>query len=133
KTFTLIAAAIVGLTLVPVLAHLFIGGGARASRPHVGRALKWIAALGIASLLAWTTLRFGGWLEARIGLRAWFMAGVVFVLAAAAVLRMAREQLTPIESNPVARAIVRTYVPALTFFLRRKAVLAGLYVFFLFL
>jgi copper/silver efflux system protein len=136
RTFTLLAAAIVGLTLIPVLCHLFLGGRAgRAGRPRqwAGGALRWTAALGMAALIAWLTLRWGTWLEARVGLRAWFMAAVAFILTALAVLRIADEKLTPIETNPVARTIVRTYVPVLRYFLRHKGVLVGLYAFFLFM
>jgi len=134
KTFTLIAAAMVGLTLVPVLCYLFLGGRAhKPGRAWTGDALRWIAALGIAALLAWMTLRWGSWFEDRIGLRAWVVAVFVFVATGAGVLRISRERLTPIEKSPVSRGILRAYVPVLTFFLRRKAVLAGLYLLFLFL
>jgi copper/silver efflux system protein len=130
KTFTLIGAVMVALTLVPVLCHLFLGGRAvRKSR----RLLPWIAALGIASLLAWTTLRWGAWLEDRTGLQAWIVAVLVFVAAAAATLRISRETLTPIENSRLSRTILRAYVPSLKFFLRHKLILAGLYAVFLFL
>ena len=134
KTFTLIAAAIVGITLVPVLCHLFLGGkGARAARPHLQAAFRWVAALGMASLVAWVAVRAGGWLEARTGMRTWLLASGLFVLTGLIVLRMQREKLTSIDASPVARAIVRVYVPVLGFFLRRKLVLAGIYAFFLFM
>lgn len=134
KTFTLIAAAIVGITLVPVLCHLFLGGrGAQSAKPKLHALLRWVSAFGMAALVAWVAVRAGGWLEARTGLRLWFVAGGLFVLTALIVLRMQREQLSSIDDSPVSRSIVRVYVPVLQFFLRRKRLLAALYLFFLFL
>lgn len=134
KTFTLLAAAILAITLIPVLCYLFLGGRADPTTRRTIRmrhVLRWASALGVASLLSWLALRFDGWFEAHTGLRIWFVAGGLFVLAALVVLWMWSEKLTPIDESPVARGIVNSYRPLLGFFLRRKWVLACLYLFFL--
>lgn len=134
KTFMLLAAAILAITLIPVLCYLFIGGRrAPATRRRVlaRRALRWAAALGVASLVCWVVLRFDTWFEARTGFRIWLVAGAAFVVSALVVLRMWGEKLTPIDENPVSRGIVGTYRPVLGYLLRRKWVMAGLYVFFI--
>jgi copper/silver efflux system protein len=133
KTFTLLGAAIVGVTLVPVLCYLFIGRAGTPARRRFADGLRWVAALGMAGLVAWTTLRLASWIELQLGMQVWIVATLMFVLTALIVLRMSNERLTSIEGNPVSRVIVRTYRPVLAFLLRRKMILAGLYVFFLLL
>lgn len=134
KTFTLLAAAILAITLIPVLCYLFLGGrrqpGSR--RALLARSvLRWVCALAVASLMCWLALRFDTQFESFTGFRVWFVAGALFVISGLIVLRMWGEKLTPIDESPVSRAIVGTYRPVLGFLLRRKWIMAGLYVFFL--
>lgn len=134
KTFTLLAAAILAITLIPVLCYLFLGGRRQpdSKRARTFRQVfRWISALAVASLMCWIALRFDAWFEERTGLRIWFIAAGLFVASALIVLRMWNEKLTPIDENPVARAIVGTYRPVLGFFLRKKWTIAGVYFFFL--
>jgi multidrug efflux pump subunit AcrB len=77
KTFTLLAAAIVAITLIPVLCYLLIGGRAD---PTTARAIRmrhvfrWASALGVARCCAgWRCGSTAGF-EARTGLRIWFVA-----------------------------------------------------------
>ncbi len=136
KTFTLIAAAILGVTLIPALCYLFIGGRAQPNTRRAilfRRALVWTAALSVASLLAWVTLRFDSQIEHWTGVRGWFVASFAFLIGGLAVLRMGVERLTPIDKSPVARGIVGTYVPALRFCLSHKWAVASVYTAFLFL
>ncbi|MCC6572257.1 MAG: efflux RND transporter permease subunit [Planctomycetes bacterium] len=128
KTLTLTASLFLAICLSPVLCYLFLGGGRRNGQlpprqRRFGVALKWVAALGIAALLAWITLRSRAYVEAWLGLNATFVAIPVFILAALAVLRLWHEPLTPIESNPVARGLVGAYRPMLRYFLAHKNVL----------
>ncbi|MCA8912916.1 MAG: efflux RND transporter permease subunit, partial [Planctomycetes bacterium] len=135
KTFCLLASAITAITLVPVLCYLFLGGRkqSQSRKAQLTRqAMRWASALGIAALLAWLTLHFDSWMEAHLGMRAGFLAVLVFVLAGLAVLRMWSEKLTPIDESPVARGIVKGYVPTLLFFLRNKWVLGAVYVLIVF-
>ncbi len=131
KTFTLLAAAILAITLIPVLCYLFLGGQ---KLPHTKRgmliraSLKWVSALSIGALLCWLVLRFDGWFEAQLGIRAGWVAGGMFVAGALVALRMWGERLTPIDESPVARLIVGTYRPTLRFLLRHKWVVASGYV-----
>jgi copper/silver efflux system protein len=130
KTFTLSASLLLAICLVPVLCYLFIGGRkARELSPRqrrFGSTLKWVGALGMASLVTWIVIRSQAYIEAWLGLSAVFVALPVFLLTALAVLRVWKEPLTPIESNPVARALVGVYRPTLRYFLRRSRVLYGI-------
>src|SRR5690606_15884859 len=111
KTFTLLAAAILAITLIPVLCYLLLGGrrepdSKRAIRTR--QVLRWASALGVAALMSWVALRFDAWFEARVGIRVWYLAAGLFVLSAVVVLRMWSEKLTPIDESPVAKVIVNT-------------------------
>lgn len=127
KTLTLSASLLLAVCLVPVLCYMFIGGRtARQLAPRQRRfsaALKWVAALGMGALVAWVVIRSDQYIEAWLGLDAAFVAVPAFLLAALGVLRLWTEPLTPIESNPVSRALVGVYRPTLSHFLRRGRLL----------
>ncbi|MCC7509163.1 MAG: efflux RND transporter permease subunit [Planctomycetes bacterium] len=127
KTLTLSASLVLAICLVPVLCYMFIGGRkARELSPRqrrFGSTLKWVGALGMASLLAWIVIRADVYIETWLGLSSVFVALPVFLLTALSVLRIWNEPLTPIESNPVARALVGVYRPTLRHFLKRSRVL----------
>ncbi|MFH5803075.1 efflux RND transporter permease subunit [Alienimonas sp. DA493] len=124
KTFSIVAALIVAVCLVPPICRLLLGGRRRS---------RWTAAFaGLAgatvfagSAVLWAD-RAAGWLTAEL-----FPGGgyavfpIHLALAAAAIgfavgYQMARERLKPIEENPVSRIVVGIYEPTLRFFLRHK-------------
>ena len=124
KTFSIVAALIVAVCLVPPLCRLLLGGD-RKSR----YAAAWAGVAGAAA--------FGGsavvWGErAAVELtRSLFPEGgyavfpIHLALAAAACgfavgYLMARERLKPVDENPVSRLVVAIYEPVLRFFLRHK-------------
>ncbi|MCC6465267.1 MAG: efflux RND transporter permease subunit, partial [Planctomycetes bacterium] len=128
KTFTLAFAAVLAVTLMPVLCLLFLGRGTgSAERAKAGReALRWVGALAMAGLWAMLVWRFRAEVEADFGLQAGAVAVLGGMLVLLAVRKLLGERLTGVDDNPVARGIVRVYAPILRFFLRHKAVLAGL-------
>ncbi|MEE9312164.1 MAG: efflux RND transporter permease subunit, partial [Planctomycetota bacterium] len=134
KTFMLLSAAILAITLIPVLCYLFLGGRKKVASPRFLLARKlfgWASSLAFGSLLAWVALRFNGWFEANIGIQIWFIAAALFVLGTLVVHRMWDEKLTPMDDSPVSKAIVKSYRPALGFCLRNKWILGCVYVGFL--
>ena len=138
KTLMLLSAAAIGVTLIPVLCYLLLGGHAKGRVPSRrqqigGEILRWSGSLGMAGLLAWLTIRNSQFIESFVGVQAWFVAAVVFVLTGLAVQRIWREPLTPIDNNPVARTIIKTYVPALRYLLARKWIVVVVYAGFLLL
>ena len=126
KTLTLSASLFLAICLAPVLCYLFLGGRKiqkNANQRRFGEALKWVAALGIAGLVAWVTVRSSSYIENWLGLNAAFVAVPAFVLTGLSVLRVWNEPLTPIDGNPVARGLVAAYRPTLRFFIDHKNVL----------
>lgn len=123
KSFTLAAAAILAVTLMPVLCLLFLGGDGQTGRKRFREGLRWLGSIGLAGLWAFLALRFGEYFESEFGVRSWLVALVGFVLVLLAVRRIWREPLTSIEDNPVARGIVRVYAPMLRYFLHHKIAL----------
>ena len=124
KTFSIVAALIVAVCLVPPICRLLLGGR---------RWSRWTAAVaGLAGAAV-----FGGgslfWAErAAAGLTGWLFPGggyavfpVHVLLASAAcgfavAYQMTRERLRPVDENPVSRLIIWLYEPTLRFFLRHK-------------
>ena len=117
KTFSLVAAAVLAVAVVPVLARLLLRDGREqlARRPWLRPVLTGVgAALGFAA----------GWMLPRWGVftawQPWWPAlGGALVLAAAA-WRGAGEQLVSLQANPVSRGIHRVYAPALRWVLAHK-------------
>lgn len=116
KTFSLIAALIVAITLVPLLSRLLLTSSRLSFVPRL------IGAVGLAAvggLLAWSLdkpalaempimLTSTGWIPGAM-----VVAGLVgfWVLG---------ERLRPIDKNPASRLILWIYAPTLRFFLARK-------------
>jgi len=126
KSLTLSASLFLAICLTPVLCYLFLGGRRVEKTPaqrRFGEVLRWVAALGIAGLLAWITVRSERFVEGWLGLNAAFVAVPVFVFGALAVLKIWSEPLTPIDGNPVARGLVAAYRPMLRFSLEHRRVL----------
>ncbi|MHC4931417.1 MAG: efflux RND transporter permease subunit [Planctomycetota bacterium] len=113
KTFALAAAAISGVLVIPVLCRIFLRDeGSPRSREGVAR---W-GSVAIALLFGWLAAR-AGWL----GLRGWIAGPLAFGAAYWIVRRLARERLTPVESNPISRGVAATYERALRWILEHKA------------
>lgn len=122
KTFAIGASVVLALTLVPVLCGMLLRKG-RWSRPH---AFWWAVVIGAASTLAMLGLYRGLYgLPARLIAEElqWTgapMALAVGIMAGAAVYRMGRERLLPLEQNAVARGINAVFRPALRWTLNHK-------------
>lgn len=114
KTFSLVAALIVAITLVPLLSRMFLSSSRMRLRP------KLIVAIGVsilAGVLAWSIGRpLGTSLGISHGL---FVAGSSLV-GGVATFWILGERLRPIDKNPVSWLILRLYEPILRFFLARK-------------
>ncbi|MFG0334416.1 MAG: efflux RND transporter permease subunit, partial [Maioricimonas sp. JB049] len=115
KTFSLIAALIVAITLVPLLSRLLLNS----VRLRLPTRLAGAAAFG--SLLAATAW----WVWGETAARQLPVAHSVLTLIAGTgglILGywMLSERLRPIEGNPVSRLILRMYEPTLRLFLARK-------------
>jgi hypothetical protein len=116
KTFAIAASVVLALTLVPVLSY-YVLKPVRWSR----RALLLLALLaGVPSVFATHyLLRWGLGEGSRWS--GWPTAIAVGIMAAAAVYRMGRERLVPLEKNLVSRAIFAIFRPALRWTLNHKA------------
>ena len=119
KTFALAAAAITGVLVVPVLCRLFLvreGAGEPGARETWRRRVgDWGPALLAAAL---------GILAARaewLGLRGWLAGPLAFGVSFLLIRRIARERLTPLDSNPVSSAVHRVYSRTLSWILAHKA------------
>ena len=124
KTFSIVAALIVAVCLVPPACRLLLGGRRRS---------RWSAAVaGLmgAAVFGGTALVWGG--RAASALTAWLFPGGGYAIFPAHVLlaaaacgfavgyQMTRERLRPVDENPVSRLIIWMYEPTLRFFLRHK-------------
>jgi Cu(I)/Ag(I) efflux system membrane protein CusA/SilA len=107
---------ILALTLVPVLCYYLL----KPSRLSRGRSLVIAALVGAAAALA-TQFALVRFYLVGSDLSGWPTAIAVGILVAAAVFRMGRERLLPLEENLVSRAIHAVYRPALGWVLAHKA------------
>ena len=124
KTFSIVAALIVAVCLVPPICRLLLGSERRSRWFAAWAGLAGAAAFGGSSLL-WAG-------RAAAALTAWLFPGggyavfpVHVLLASAAcgfavAYQLTRERLRPVDENPVSRLIIRLYEPTLRFFLRHK-------------
>jgi Cu(I)/Ag(I) efflux system membrane protein CusA/SilA len=116
KTFAISASVILALTLVPVLCYYLLKPTQRSRKWSLTFALfiGIPAALVTYAVITWqlgTTSRLGGWPTSV----------AVGAMVAAAVYRMGRERLLPLEDNLVARGITAVYRPSLHWVLAHKA------------
>ncbi len=115
KTFSLAASLLVAVLFIPMLSRIFL------KSTHVRR---WRAALAatvagmLAASLCWTV--WGERIEALTTVPLGAVAAGVGLLAAMAIYALAREQIRPIEANPVSRLVNAVYTPILSCFLRFK-------------
>tara|TARA_R110002072_G_scaffold302603_1_gene486651 strand:- start:112110 stop:115595 length:3486 start_codon:yes stop_codon:yes gene_type:complete len=114
KTFSLIAALLVAITLVPLLSRMFLSS----SRLKLLPRLMGTAGFALAgTLLAW----IGGQpLAHSIGIHHGVFVASAGLLSSVAGYWLLGERLRPIDENPVSRFILWSYAPTLRFFLARK-------------
>ncbi len=107
KTFVLAAAGITAITLIPVLAVMFI-----AKEPDARKKLRsLLAVLGIGALSAWAALSVGppSWLP----LHSWLFSAFVFAAVSLILWKAARETLSHDQQERVTSRIVKFYTPIL--------------------
>lgn len=114
KTFAIVAAFVVAITLVPLLCRWFLTSRRFALLPRV------FGAGGIAllsALLAWAT---GGPLADSLSIFHGALTLGAMLIGGLAGFWLLGERLRPVEQNPVSRLTLRLYAPTLRFFLARK-------------
>jgi Cu(I)/Ag(I) efflux system membrane protein CusA/SilA len=116
KTFAISASVILALTLVPVLCYYLL----RPTQWSRQRSLllAWLTGMA-AAIFTYGVMRWQ--LGGTYFLSGWPMALAVGVMVAAAVYRMGREKLLPLEENVVARSINAAFRPSLAWVLGHKA------------
>ncbi|WP_166822491.1 efflux RND transporter permease subunit [Thalassoroseus pseudoceratinae] len=114
KTFSLIAALIVAITLVPLLSRMFLSSSQMKLLPRL------IGSLGFAFGCGVITRFVGPSLTATLGVRLGVVVAGAVLLGGLAGFWLLGERLRPIDKNPVSRFILWLYAPTLRFFLRRK-------------
>jgi len=114
KTFSLIAALIVAITLVPLLSRMVLSS----SRLNLLPKLIGTVGLGLAgALMAWVA---GQPLAHSLGIPQGVFTAGVGLMSGVAGFWMLGERLRPIDENPVSRFILWIYAPTLRFFLAHK-------------
>src|SRR5690606_25854214 len=114
KTFSLIAALIVAVTLVPLFSRMFL------SSSKLGWRGRSIGAVGFALTGVLLGMMFGEVLTEVFNLPLPLIVLVAALIGGVAGFWLLGEQLRPVDKNPVSRTILRLYEPALRFFLARK-------------
>ncbi|RIK80019.1 MAG: CusA/CzcA family heavy metal efflux RND transporter [Planctomycetota bacterium] len=116
KTFAIAASVILALTLVPVLSYHLL----KPTRLSRLTSLLLGIATGVAAAFAAHFLLMWGF-ERETHYSGWPTSFAIGIMVAAAVYRMGRERLLPLESNLVARGIAAVYRPTLSWVLAHKA------------
>ncbi|MCL6502032.1 MAG: efflux RND transporter permease subunit [Pirellulales bacterium] len=116
KTFAISASVILALVVVPVLCHYLLRPGQLSRRRSF-----WLAvAAGVAATVV-SRAAMGYTLSLGHSVAGWPMALAIGGMVGAAVYRMGRERLLPLEENLVARCIHAAYRPTLEWVLAHKA------------
>ena len=114
KTFSIVSALIVAVTLVPLLCRLFLTSNRMSLRYRIWLSLG--AGL-VCGLLSGTT---GARLADQLSMSVFLFVAMTSFIAGLGMFWMLGEQLRPVEKNPVSRLIHYLYEPTLRFFLARK-------------
>ncbi|PQO39589.1 AcrB/AcrD/AcrF family protein [Bremerella cremea] len=114
KTFSLIAALIVAVTLVPLLSRFLLRTSQAKQRTRV------FAGIGLAVLGLTLGLFIGDTLQAATGLSKILLSIVMAAVFGGLGYWMASERLRPVDENPTSRLILWIYEPLLRLFLARK-------------
>ncbi len=125
KTFCMVGAVLLALTLVPPLASALL----RNRRPSLPLAVGVAAVIGTALGTGWARaeavhprlLGFTRAIEAYVGWSSFPTAVAVGIAVGLVVIVTLRERIKPIEQNPVSRLIHRLYEPTLRWILHHKA------------
>ena len=115
KTFAISASVILALTVVPVLCYHLL----KPTQVSRQRSLLLAVLLGVPAMLV-TRFALGTQLALPGVWAGWPTAVAVGVMVGAAVYRMGRERMLPLEENLVGRAIVAVYRPSLRWVLAHK-------------
>jgi Cu(I)/Ag(I) efflux system membrane protein CusA/SilA len=116
KTFAISASVILALVVVPMLCHYLLRPGQLSRRRSF-----WLAvAAGVAATVV-SRAAMGYTLSLGHSVAGWPMALAIGGMVGAAVYRMGRERLLPLEENLVARCIHAAYRPTLEWVLAHKA------------
>lgn len=114
KTFSILAAMIVAVTLVPLLSRLFFASSRLSLRWRIIGAVCFAVAGGL--LAAMLASNF----SESLGIRPSILSVAAFLMAGFAGFWLLGERLRPIDENPLSRFILGLYAPTLRFFLDRK-------------
>jgi Cu(I)/Ag(I) efflux system membrane protein CusA/SilA len=116
KTFAIAASVVLALTLVPVLSYHLL------KPTHWSRRRSLLLALLVAIPAVFATHALLNWgLGSSNRWSGWPTATAVGIMVGAAVYRMGRERLLPLEDNLVSRGISAVYKPTLRWTLNHKA------------
>ena len=114
KTFSLIAALIVAVTIVPLLSRLILNSS------QIKAKLRWLATFLCGATIGFVSYRFSESLPAIIPDQRVLSALISGLCGAALVYWLLIEKLRPLQKNPVSRIILFFYEPTLRFFLAHK-------------
>lgn len=114
KTFSLIAALIVAVTLVPLLSRFLLRTSQAKQRTRL------FAGIALAVLGLTLGLFIGDTLQAATGLSKILLSIVMAAVLGGLGYWMASERLRPVDENPTSRLILWIYEPLLRLFLARK-------------
>ncbi|MEO2035976.1 MAG: efflux RND transporter permease subunit [Planctomycetaceae bacterium] len=115
KTFSLVAALIVAITLVPLLSRLLLSTGKMRRRSRVAGAVTLAILLSVSCRFLWGPRAV---VHVPVGLTSLTIAA--FVAGGLLGYWMLSERMRPAQRNPVSRLILWLYEPALRFFLTHK-------------
>lgn len=117
KTFSLIAALIVAVTLVPFLSRVFLSTTKFRRWKRVTVACVSAVGLGVSCQLWWGPL-----VLAPLPFELPALTALAFAVGAGLGYGLMSEELRPIERNPVSRLILFLYRPTLSLFLRHRRI-----------
>jgi len=113
KTFAIGSSVVLAVTVVPFLCCLLF-------RPGRWRTATTLAIATICGVLSMLGVRAAFAWGLASGDRGWLLSAAVGLGLALCVLRMSREKFLPLDANPVSRAVVALYEPALWWVLNHK-------------